>query len=213
MKEYVCILMDPPWAERGGGKCKRGADKHYQVMSTGQILKAILGSGCFTPAADAHLWMWATNNYLADALWLYEELGFRYVTNFPWVKGSIEERGDLKVYKPARMGIGQYARGCHELLLFGVRGSGFAASSTYPNGHPSAGKMRKDVRSDWLVGVPTVSEEGKILHSRKPPEQYRLIEARTKAGPRLEMFARTRHSEAWDVWGNEAPLRPGPQLR
>lgn len=205
MKEYICILIDPPWAERGGGKCKRGADRHYPVMSTDKILRSILESGQFTPARDAHLWMWATNNYLGDALWLYERLGFKYLTNFPWVKGRISDKGGVNVYERGRMGIGQYARGCHELLLFGVRGSGYAASTTYPEGHPNAGKMRRDIRSDWLVGVPTTNEEGKILHSRKPAEQYKLIEARTAAGPRLEMFARTRHSETWDVWGNEAP--------
>ncbi len=27
--KYKCVTMDPPWLERGGGKCKRGADRHY----------------------------------------------------------------------------------------------------------------------------------------------------------------------------------------
>jgi hypothetical protein len=37
MKHYRIICADPPWAERGGGKCKRGADRHYPLMSTRAI--------------------------------------------------------------------------------------------------------------------------------------------------------------------------------
>lgn len=212
---YVCILMDPNWNERGGGKIKRGADRHYPVMKTPDIRNLILSSGAFQPAQDCHLWMWATNNYLGDALWLYEQLGFRYLTNFPWTKGELKEieatvdgqdRSILE-YRPGKMGIGQYGRGCHELLLFGVKGRGLNACTVYPEGHPKAGKMRRDIRTDWLVGKPHERDPdtGKVIHSRKPRAQYELIDARTKAGPRLEMFARTRHSDAWDVWGNEAP--------
>jgi hypothetical protein len=31
---YSTILMDPPWNETGGGKIKRGADKHYPLVKT-----------------------------------------------------------------------------------------------------------------------------------------------------------------------------------
>jgi N6-adenosine-specific RNA methylase IME4 len=47
-------------------------------------------------------------------------------------------------------------------------------------------------------------------HSRKPDEQYDLIE-RCSPGPFLEMFAR-HGRENWTSWGNEAPLGP-TQLR
>ena len=36
-KKYRTIYADPPWMERGGGKIKRGADKHYPLMSTKDI--------------------------------------------------------------------------------------------------------------------------------------------------------------------------------
>ena len=60
-------------------------------------------------SSTAHLYMWATNTFLPDALKLMESLGFRYVTNLVWVKEG-------------RFGLGHYFRGQHELLLFGVRG-------------------------------------------------------------------------------------------
>ena len=40
-------------------------------------------------------------------------------------------------------------------------------------------------------------------HSRKPDEQYPLIEA-CSPGPYLEMFARQSFSDKWDTWGQES---------
>lgn len=34
---YKTILADPPWPEHGGGKSKRGADRHYPLMSVRKI--------------------------------------------------------------------------------------------------------------------------------------------------------------------------------
>lgn len=104
-KKYKTIYADPPWAEVGGGKIKRGADKHYPLMKTKDI--------CSLPVediADENCWlyMWVTNNFLKDGIEVMESWGFRYVTNFVWVKNSF--------------GIGYYFRGQHELCLFGVKG-------------------------------------------------------------------------------------------
>ena len=40
---YGTIMMDPPWLERGGGKIKRGADRHYPLMRTGAIRDLVVG--------------------------------------------------------------------------------------------------------------------------------------------------------------------------
>ena len=45
-------------------------------------------------------------------------------------------------------------------------------------------------------------ETRKREHSRKPDEQYALIEA-CSPGPYLEMFARGERKK-WAVWGNQA---------
>ncbi len=109
-QHWRCALLDPPWTERGGGKIKRGADRHYPLVPTKELPGVIVRSELWLPERDAHCWMWSTNNYLSDALWLLEQLGFRYVTNAVWVK--------------PHFGLGQYLRGQHELLLFAVRGKG-----------------------------------------------------------------------------------------
>jgi len=35
--KYRTIYADPPWPECGGGKIKRGADRHYKLMSIREI--------------------------------------------------------------------------------------------------------------------------------------------------------------------------------
>ena len=103
--KYHTIYADPPWIERGGGKIKRGADRHYPLMSTKDIMALDVPS---IAADDCHLYLWVTNNFLPDGLKVMDAWGFRYVTTITWMKD--------------RMGLGQYFRGLTEHCLFGVRG-------------------------------------------------------------------------------------------
>lgn len=106
--EYKTILIDPPYYEIGGGKIKRGADRHYPLMKTKDI-KIVCWEQLVDKVNDnAHLYLWVTNNFLKDGLEIMEFLGFRYITNICWAKKSF--------------GLGQYFRGQHELCLFGVKG-------------------------------------------------------------------------------------------
>ena len=189
--------IDPPWPEQGGGKIKRGADRHYRLLdkpgckTVPAILKVIQECPLWHPADDAHLWQWTTDSYLIAGLWLVDQLGFRYVRTFPWAKtrGATDldtlEEGDL------RSGIGQYGRGQHELLLFAVRGKGMS---------PEVYQDRRDVGS-VIVAPHERDERGKIVHSRKPTASYEKIEARSK-GPYAEIFSR-RGRPGWSSWGNE----------
>lgn len=175
---FKTVYLDPPWPERGAGKCKRGADRHYSVISTrSELLRVIVQSGAWNPNPDAHMYLWSTDNYLSWAMWLIPALGFKMHRTIPWMKTG-------------RMGLGQYFRGCHELLLFATRGRGKAVS--------------KDgvFRTDALNGVPRPTDNGgRIIHSAKPEGAYQLIETRSH-GPYLEMFARAQR-DGWQSWGNE----------
>lgn len=107
---YRTIAADPPWLERGGGKCKRGADRHYPLMTKEDILQAMVEAAPWNPdPTGCHLYLWTTNNFLLDGLWLMEMLGFRYVTMLTWVK--------------PRYGLGYYYRGQTEPVLFGRLGN------------------------------------------------------------------------------------------
>lgn len=200
---YRTVQLDPPWLERGGGKSKRGADKHYPLLPTPQILEVVAGSP-MNMAENSHMWMWVTDNFLKDGLWLMENLGFTYKRTFQWVKVKGQpaildfETGwavvpDDEDGLAIRYGIGQYARGAHEMMLFGTMGKGQ---------DPSVCTERRDIPSVFFAPVPRDAQNA-LVHSRKPEAAYELIEARSK-GPYLELFAR-RGREGWTSWGNEVP--------
>ena len=103
---YKTIYADPPWPERGGGKIKRGADRHYPLMTVKEIKNLPVKE--LAHPEGCHLYLWITNNYLPAGLEVMKAWGFRYVTTITWVKD--------------KFGLGQYFRGQTEHCLFGVRG-------------------------------------------------------------------------------------------
>ena len=144
---FHTILMDPPWWTPGGGKSKRGSDRHYSLIKTVDLPATIE----FCPhwddiAYDAHFYMWVVNSKLPDGLWLMEELGIRYISNLVWTK--------------TRFGLGRYFRGQHEILLFGVRGRGIDLIQSNSN-------------STW-IGIDAIAA---TKHSKKPLKTYSLIES------------------------------------
>lgn len=175
MTTYACITLDPPWAEYGGGG--RGAQRHYALLETSEIARVILRSPAWRPAPDAHLWVWATSNFLVDGLALIDTLGFRYVRDYVWVKTFSTAK---EVEPKLQIGLGQYARGAHELCLFATRGR-----AQLPD-----------------VAPPSVLFAPRREHSRKPDRAVTEWFERVSPGPRLEMFARTARP-GWDAWGFE----------
>lgn len=231
---YRTVYLDPPWPERGGGKSKRGADRHYPVMSVREIEHTVLHTlgvnvmgdpGDFhhgtVLAPAAHCWVWVTDNYLKAGLDLMEAMGFFYKRTLVWVKispGNIRDMadeaaecvldnfasdhvntedayGETRDYLDAvlnewlnarkgglcRSGLGQYARGSHEILLFGSRGKAHMP--------PTEARPKS-------VQFAPISK-----HSAKPELFYDITET-CSPGPRLEMFARNARP-GWAVFGNE----------
>lgn len=186
--KFNLVMADPAWPEKGGGKIKRGADRHYKLMSCKEIrelgvqLKPVLDD-------DSYLLLWATSNYLKQAFDVVDAWGFRYVTDFVWVKqGSA--------------GLGQYRRSRHEHLLLGVRGR-----------PPMPAKAWRDSVIDWpedvtelpsrLVGFPdSVIEAPRAGHSVKPEAAFAIADNLLPAASRLELFARTVRP-GWECLGDE----------
>lgn len=170
---FRCIVADPPWNETGGGRVKRGADRHYPLMKARDIAEIPVGDYA---AADSHLWLWVTNNFLREGLDVMAAWGFRYVTNLVWHKARNGR---------TQRGLGQYLRGSHELCLFGVRGR-------LPYARRADGKR---------AAVASVVVAERTQHSRKPNAAFEVFEA-VSPGPRLELFARAARP-GWVAWGNE----------
>lgn len=172
------LLIDPPWNLRGGGKVKRGADRHYKTLKTKLIPGVIQSAPQWDRVADdCHLYLWVINNYLAngDAHYVAAELGFRPVTLITWVK--------------TRFGTGKYFNGATEHILFCVKGKpGFT----------------KGTHTTILGGKPIPhprDQNNKIIHSRKPVETYEMIEEASPGGY-LEIFARVPR-EGWESFGDQ----------
>lgn len=181
---FKTVLADPPW--RFSNRTGKVAPEHrrldrYSTMDLSDICGLPVSE---VTAENAHLYLWVPNALLPDGLRVMQAWGFRYVSNLVWAKRR-------KDGGPDGRGVGFYFRNVTELILFGVRG-----------------KMRTLAPARSQVNM---LETRKREHSRKPDEQYGLIEA-CSPGPYLELFARYPR-EGWAVWGDEADLAVTPRGR
>lgn len=173
---FGTILADPPWQFQN--RTGKMAPEHkrlsrYPTMTLNEICDLPVEA---IAAARAHLYLWVPNALLPEGLRVMDQWGFNYKSNLIWYK--VRKDGG-----PDRRGVGFYFRNVTEVLLFGVRG--------------------KDVRTlDPGRSQENVFVSRKREHSRKPDEQYGVIES-CSWGPRLEMFARGAR-EGWTVWGNQS---------
>ncbi len=175
-RTFSAILADPPWQFKNrSGKI---APEHrrltrYATMDFQQIVNLPI---CKISKETAHLYLWSPNALLPEALAVMKAWGFTYKSNIVWHK--IRKDGG-----PDGRGVGFYFRNVTELILFGVKGA-------------NARTLAPGRRQVNFLGT------RKREHSRKPDEQYAIIEA-CSPGPYLELFARgTRRG--WLSWGNQA---------
>lgn len=173
-KKFKTILADPPWqfANRTG----KVAPEHkrlsrYPTLSLQEIINIPVNDVADT---ESHLYLWVPNALLHEGLEVMHAWGFTYKTNIVWSK--IRKDGG-----PDGRGVGFYFRNTTELILFGIKG-----------------KMRTLAPGRTQVNI---VRSQKREHSRKPDEQYHLIES-CSPGPYLELFARETRNN-WTAWGNE----------
>jgi N6-adenosine-specific RNA methylase IME4 len=173
---FATILADPPW--RFTNKTGKIAPEHRRLSRYGTLnLDAIIALPVEQIAAStAHLYLWCPNALLPEGLAVMKAWGFTYKSNIVWHKVRKDGGSDGR-------GVGFYFRNVTELMLFGVRGK-------------NARTLAPGRRQVNLLAT------RKREHSRKPDEQYQLIE-RCSSPPYLELFARGTR-KGWTTWGNEA---------
>jgi N6-adenosine-specific RNA methylase IME4 len=175
-RRFATILADPPW--QFANKSGKIAPEHrrltrYSTLDLQQIMELPLSK---IAADTAHLYLWCPNALLPDGLKVLSAWGFTYKSNLVWHKVRQDGGSDGR-------GVGFYFRNVTELILFAVRGKN--ARTLSPG--------RRQV--NFLA-------TRKREHSRKPDEQYEIMESCSTA-PYLELFARgTRNG--WVSWGNQA---------
>lgn len=175
-------MADPPWqfANRTG---KIAPEHHrlsrYSTMELDEIKELPVAE---ITAPTAHLYLWCPNALLPEGLSVLNAWGFAYKSNLVWHKIRKDGGSDGR-------GVGFYFRNVTELLLFGIRGKN---ARTLPPARSQVNFLATRKRE----------------HSRKPDEQYDLIEA-CSPGPFVELFARGQRSR-WVAWGNQADANYKP---
>ncbi|MHA7871227.1 MAG: MT-A70 family methyltransferase [Hyphococcus sp.] len=175
-KKFSTILADPPW--RFQNRTGKVAPEHRRLARYPTLgLQEI----CHLPVeqhleSTAHCYLWVPNALLPDGLKVLEAWGFQYKSNIIWHKIRKDGGSDGR-------GVGFYFRNVTEIILFGIRGKN--ARTLQP--------ARRQVN---------LFATRKREHSRKPDEQYDIIES-CSPGPFLELFGRGTR-EGWTVWGNQA---------
>ncbi|HUZ44382.1 MAG TPA: MT-A70 family methyltransferase [Acidimicrobiales bacterium] len=172
---FGTVLADPPW--RFLNRTGKVAPEHsrlsrYDTMGWKEIAELPVAD---LMAARSHCYLWVPNALVAEGLSVLEAWGFTYKAMVVWAKRRRDGGPDGR-------GVGFYFRNVTEPILFGVRGSLRTAA---------AGRRQVNM-----------IESRKREHSRKPDEQYGLIES-CSPGPYLELFARYPRL-GWTAWGNEA---------
>lgn len=175
-RKFGTILADPPWQFQN--RTGKVAPEHKRLSRYGTMTLAEIQNLPVAQAANttAHLYLWVPNALLAEGLMVMKAWGFQYKSNIVWRKIRKDGGSDGR-------GVGFYFRNVTELILFGTRGK-------------NARTLRPGRRQVNYL------ESRKREHSRKPDEQYEIIES-CSSGPFLELFARGRRRN-WAMWGNQA---------
>lgn len=160
-QRFGTIYCDPPW--RYGKNHKRGAaDNHYVTMKMADIAALPVDR---LSDVRSHLHLWTTTSFLKEALGLIDHWGFDYKSMMVWCKPGL--------------GLGNYWRVTHEILLLGVKGQ----LTFNEHSHMS-----------WQF-----FDRGR--HSEKP-EAFRQLIEKVSPAPRIELFGR-RPCPGWTVFGNQ----------
>jgi len=173
---FATVLADPPW--RFVNRTGKVAPEHKRLARYPTLTVEEIGA---LPVAEhlvapGHCYLWVPNALLPQGLQVLAAWGFEYKSNIVWHKVRKDGGSDGR-------GVGFYFRNVTELILFGTRGRD---ARTLPPG-------RRQVN---------LFSTRKREHSRKPDEQYDIIEACSR-GPYLELFGRGVR-QGWTVWGNQA---------
>lgn len=175
-RKFATILADPPWQFQN--RTGKVAPEHkrlnrYQTMTLEEIKAFQIGQ---VIEETSHLYLWVPNALLPLGIEVMQAWGFHYKSNIVWHKIRKDGGSDGR-------GVGFYFRNVTELMLFGVRGKN---ARTLKAGRTQVNYLSSRKRE----------------HSRKPDEQYDLVESCSR-GPYLELFARGER-EGWTAWGNQA---------
>ena len=178
MKKYQIIYADPPWKydskelQKYNGERFTSMNKHYKTQDKEWIKKLPISS---ITNDDCALFMWSTDSHIPEALEVMRAWGFKYITiAFVWEKKTAKGKTVAN--------LGAWTMKNYEICLLGTKG-----------------RMLKYKK---INNVYQKIEAIRTAHSKKPLQARKNIELLFGDIPRIELFAREKHT-GWDSWGNE----------
>ena len=181
-KRYRCLVVDPPWDQGKTGKRSvrpnQGTELTYPTMTLNEIKYDVPINDWADD--DAFLWLWATNSRSRSSDKPILVQAFELLDH--WGFRYYTTLTWQKPTGPCPFGPYQITT---EHCLFAYRGKW-----NFPR--EGMGKMQ------------TAFSASVTRHSEKPACLYQDI-TRYFDGPRLDVFARQRHS-GFDAWGDEAEV-------
>ncbi len=187
---FSVVVADPPWlfGDKLPGP-KRGAEKHYDVMTAADICALELP----LIALDAHLFLWRVSSMPQEALDVIRAWGFVVKSELVWLKRTKNGK--------RHFGMGRHVRLEHEICHIATRGRG-------------AGIVNRSQRSTFATSL-FLDDDGAgsfeacvAEHSKKPQEFFDIVDGLFAPETRkLELFARETRP-GWATIGNEIPGAP-----
>lgn len=159
---FGCLYVDPPWIY-DNQSTRASTGNHYDGMTVDQLCEMPVRK---LAAEHSHLHLWTTNAFLFECPRIMAAWGFEFRSTFIWIK--------------PQLGIGNYWRNSHEILLTGIRGD--------------TKRFNDKSLKSWI-------QADRTAHSEKP-ERIRGFIERASHGPYIELFGR-RLVQGWAVWGNQ----------
>lgn len=161
-KEYDIVYIDPPWRMEFSRTERRDYSAQYNTIPLDDLMRLKI------PAAkNCVLYLWTTAPLTYSAMRLLDAWEFQYRTNMIW-------------HKIGRLGMGNWFRCDHELLLVAAKGAPRC---------PKSATLKRSVLA---------MKPGK--HSEKPSILYDWIDEWYPDARKLEIFARTERP-GWDALG------------
>jgi hypothetical protein len=221
MKDRL-IVIDPPWPEYGGGKSKRGADRHYSLLKLREIVPTILaaqwedGSPVWNPDPEGcHVWIWSTQVAYTNqhVFKMADQLGIRLVSQRVWVKseplseisrGILFDAMDVALTELSTKQTRAIERDLQRGYVLQNAGLGQYNRGLHEVVHLGIiGRLPPAVRT-----IQSVIPDARREHSRKPDSFFDdalALAGEPAVGRATEMFARTPRP-GWKVWGDEVEL-------
>ncbi len=178
-RSYDLVMVDPPWTFKtySDKTLSKSPQRHYRCMKLAKIMALPVAALVRPPAA---LFLWATWPMLRQALEVMTAWGFTYKTGGSWQKRTRRGRPGF--------GTGYIVRSSTEPFLLGTVGRPKYASRSERNAFET---------------IEGGLDAGLRQHSRKPDEQYAMLERLFPQARRCELFSRA-DRPGWESWGDQA---------